>query len=257
MDPYLESPALWPDVHHEVISEVRAFLTKRLRPRYFVRVELRVYVSDDDDTGRRALVPDLRIGDAGEDKGSLPLTAPASAVATIEPITMTKLLDEEIHEAFLEIEDLDLHRVVTVLEVVSPTNKIAGSQGRASYLGKRYRVLGSDCHWVEIDLLRSGSPLIPRRYRSLADYCVHISRTEQRPESKAWPLRLEQRLPVVPIPLKPGDTDVSLDLQEILESVYDRAGYDITIDYRKPPAVPLTPSQEAWADALLKAKGLR
>jgi hypothetical protein len=31
MDPYLESPAIWPDVHHEIISENRATLTPNLR----------------------------------------------------------------------------------------------------------------------------------------------------------------------------------------------------------------------------------
>jgi Protein of unknown function (DUF4058) len=59
MDPYLETPDLWPDVHHELMSQIRAALNPRIKPHYVARVELRVYISDEDDPGRKALVPDL------------------------------------------------------------------------------------------------------------------------------------------------------------------------------------------------------
>ncbi len=61
MDPYLETPDLWPDVHHELISQIRQVLNPALRPRYVARVELRLYVSDDDDPGRDVLILDVRI----------------------------------------------------------------------------------------------------------------------------------------------------------------------------------------------------
>lgn len=48
MDPYLESPHLWPDVHHGLITEIQHFLNPRLRPNYFARVELRVYIVSDE-----------------------------------------------------------------------------------------------------------------------------------------------------------------------------------------------------------------
>src|SRR5438876_5561917 len=114
MDPYLETPALWPDVHHELISEIRAALNPRLRPRYVARVELRVYISDDDDPGRQALVPDVRVE--------------------------TTLMDEEIEEAFLKIIHVESEALVTRIEVLSPTNKIRGSRGRASFMAKRNEI---------------------------------------------------------------------------------------------------------------------
>src|SRR5438132_6484668 len=102
MDPYLESPAIWPDVHHGLISEIQAALNPRLRPRYVARVELRVYVSDDDDPGRAALVPDVRVEQAPKRKGAQrPQLQPVPAVA--EPLIVPTLVDEEIEEAFLKI----------------------------------------------------------------------------------------------------------------------------------------------------------
>src|SRR2546421_4959744 len=136
MDPYLESLAIWPDVHHGLISEIRAALSPQLRPHYVARVELRVYIPDNDDPG---------------------LT----------------LMDEEIEEAFLKIIHVETEALVTVIEVLSPTNKIRGSRGRASFMGKRHDILNSEVHWVEIDLLRTGvpsvtdPPLRPSAYRIL------------------------------------------------------------------------------------------
>ena len=100
MDPYLESPVIWPDVHHEIISEIRAALSPGLRPAYVCRVELRVYISDDDDPGRTALVPDVRVEKSPARKGTGKVkTQPA--VAGAEPLIVPTLMDEEIEEAFL------------------------------------------------------------------------------------------------------------------------------------------------------------
>src|SRR3954447_19023726 len=102
MDPYLESPEIWPDVHHELISEIQAALNPRLRPRYVARVELRVYISDDDDPGREALVPDVRVERSPRRRSPRqPKGEPAPAVT--EPLLVPSLMDEEIEEAFLKV----------------------------------------------------------------------------------------------------------------------------------------------------------
>ncbi len=72
-----------------------------------------------------------------------------------------------------------------------------------------------------------------------------------------WPIRLEQRLPILSIPLRVGDSRARLNLQELFDLAYDRAAYDIQIDYRNDPVPPLDPEQAQWADARLRAKGLR
>ena len=126
-------------------------------------------------------------------------------MAVAESVVVTSLFEEDIHEARLEIIDRERRQVVTVIEVVSPTNKVRGARGRDSYLQKRAEVFNSPSHMVEIDLLRDGDPLPFQPSPPPHDYLIHVSIRESRPQGRAWPIRLQQRLPVVEIPLRPED----------------------------------------------------
>src|SRR4029077_9491134 len=98
----------------------------------------------------------------------------------------------------------------------------------------------SPCHLVEIDLLRAGRSFVPAGAWSKGDYFAHVSCAKKnRPQGKVWPIRLHQRLPIIQIPLKPQDEDVNLDLPSILANVYDRARYELIIDYHDDPTPPL------------------
>ncbi len=260
MDPYLEKPSLWPDVHHELISGARAYLGGLVRPKYFVRVEERVYLADDEKGGQKShpRVPDLRIGEH-PGHGGAPFT-PGSGTTVLEaaePVAVLFPVEEEARETFLQVFDADSRQIVTVIEILSPTIKLAGSRGRASFEQKRLEVLNSSRHWVEIDLLRAGTPSLPRELSPPCDYAAHVLRVERRPESHLWPILLRQKLPVIPIPLKAGDPDALLNLQAVLNDSYDRANYDLVIDYRADPVPPLAEVDAAWADQWLKAKGVR
>jgi hypothetical protein len=257
MDPYLENPGLWPDVHHRLISVVGDQLGAQLRPKYYVRIEERVYLSDENDPYRAVIIPHLRIAEQAALAGTAFQPSGVATLEAAEPVEVTTLIDEEIHEAFLEVIDREQRQVVTVIEVVSPTNKWPSARGQADYQKKRQEVLNSPSHWVEIDLLRAGRPLVLRELLPACDYTVHVSRVERRPKGQVWPIRLAQRLPVVEIPLRAGDPDARLDLQQALTIVYDRAAYDLEIDYRAAPVPPLTGEAAAWADALLRSRGLR
>jgi hypothetical protein len=257
MDPYLEDPGLWPDVHHQVIGEIRDLLGGRLRPRYVVRIEERVYISDELDPGRSVIVPDLQITTRrGQERSPVHRTGPGG-VNVIEPVKATVLIDDEIHEARLQIIDREKQTIVTVIEVLSPSNKVAGSRGRESFERKRQEVMDSPTHWVAIDLLRAGVGIRTRETLPPHEYLVHVSRGRRHPRGEFWPIRLPQRLPTIPIPLKGDDPDAPLDLQAVLETAYDRAGYDLSVDYTRDPTPPLPEEWAAWADELLKARGLR
>jgi hypothetical protein len=249
MDPYLEHPGRWPDVHHELISVIREMLNQQLNPRYYVRIEERVYISDEDDLGRSFILPDLRLMKSPGVGGP----TGASAVA-IAPSIELNLVDDEIHEARLEVLDREYRQVTAVIELVSPTNKAWGAKGRDSYLSKRRDVLASPAHFLEIDLLRSGTPLVARDMLPLHDYLVHLSRANgPRRKHEFWPMLLTQPLQVVAVPLREGDEDASLDLQSALATAYARGAYQLDIDYNRDPVPPLTAEQNAWARAIINA----
>src|ERR1700722_1687897 len=124
MDPYLESPAIWPDVHHELISQIRSALNPHLRPHYVARVELRVYISDQDDPGIEVIVPDVRIEEAAIAGVKKAKSATGAAVAVAEPEIIPFLIDVEVKEARLEIRHRESGALVAIIEVVSPANKI-------------------------------------------------------------------------------------------------------------------------------------
>ncbi len=153
-----------------------------------------------------------------------------AATSIAEPIITGTLLDDKVHEYYLEVIKASDRKVVTAIEVLSPTNKIAGADGLDGFLEKRDQVMRSSTHWVEIDLLRAGiSPILAVACPE-HEYLVHISPNDRRPNGFIWAIRLNRPLPVVRIPLRPKDGDTPLDLQTVLDTAYDRAGYDTEID---------------------------
>jgi hypothetical protein len=258
MDPYLEDTHHWAGVHNLFVGEIVGALNARLRPTYYADLEERVYISDEDDAGRKVIIPDVRILPAsGKSKPSKhPASNPPPAIVC-EPVEVTTLLDDEIHETFVTVIERVSRQVVTVIEVLSPTNKISGSRGRESYTKKRAEVLRSETNWVEIDLLRDGEPVIARELYPQSEYTVHVSRKGGRPKGFVWPIRLQQRLPEIPIPLRGKDPDAELDLQPLLTAVYERGAYDLKLDYTSDPVPPLPADLAKWSNKLLKQKKLR
>jgi hypothetical protein len=255
MDPYLEDPELCGDVHHELISQIRAALTPRIRPKYVARVELRVYVEEELDPGRHERIPDVRIETRKKRSNGFSRVG-SSFEETPQPI-VAELPREEIEEAYLTIKHRETGALVTVIEVLSPSNKIEHSAGRESFLKKRSEVFSSDVHWVEIDLLRKGVRVPSGSGFVASDYRVSVCHAKQRWKVKYWPISVRQRLPIIGVPLKGADQDVVLNLGEVLNAAYDVASYDDTVDYTKPPTPPLNPADAKWANELLRKKGLR
>ena len=179
-------------------------------------------------------MPDVRIVAGKKPKRSeSPAWDDGGGVAVIEPITATTLVLHEVREMRIEIVDAHGRNVVRVIEVLSPANKIPAAKGRKSYTNKRLEVMQSPSHFVEIDLLRAGDPMPIEGTLPANDYRIHVSRVEQRPQSRPWMFSVRDRLPIAPIPIKSPDPDVILELRPILDTAYDRAAYDLEIDYRR------------------------
>ena len=253
MDPYLEDPGLWPDVHSRLINMASELLLAQLRPRYFVQIEERVYVADETDEGRDVIVPDIRIRQLPSGSKSQPTARGGVAVAAGIEIDAPWTL--EIHESRLAILDREQQAVVTVVEILSPANKVKGSAGKRSYDEKKKEIILSQTSLVEIDLLREGTPIYAGPEAKDADYLVQVGRwTSERRRRTLFPIKLTERLPTIPIPVRPGDEDAALDLQLTLNTVYDRAGYDLRIDYAKEPAPALKAEQERWAREVVRTR---
>jgi hypothetical protein len=154
----------------------------------------------------------------------------------------------EIHEPSLRVIEHASQQVITVIELLSPMNKSKGSPGRKVYMAARSEILASDTNWVEIDLLRLGDPVIPREIYPKCEYTVHISRVTQRPKSVVMPLRIHERLPVIPIPLSGKQSDTEIDLQEIVAGIYEQGGFERRFDYSKEPQPPLSHELAKWAN---------
>lgn len=245
MDPWLESPALWPNVHHGLLGAIRDQLQQALRPHFFVDVEERVYVISEDDPATRWIVPDVTVVETAT---PAPVAQPRGAAQVAAASAEVTLLVEEpvVRERHLVVRSLPGQQVVSVIELLSPSNKLKGSRTREEYLAKRREVLRSDAHLIEIDLLRGGERTPVYSPLPAGEYLVCVSRRERRPQGQVWAWGVREAIPVVPLPLR-GQPDARLDLGAALTTLYERAGYDLVIDYRKPPVPALSPEDAAWA----------
>jgi len=155
----------------------------------------------------------------------------------------------------LAILDAEERRLVAAIELLSPSNKRVGG-GREEYLERRDNFLSGEVHLIEIDLLRRGARLPMRGVLPSMPYFAFLSRAGCRPMTGIWPIGLRQTLPTILVPLLAGDADVPLGLQAAMTATYDAFGFDLEIDYQRPPQVPLLPEDAAWAQALLAGRSL-
>jgi len=254
MDPYLEEH--WRDVHHRFLTYACDELQPRLPSDLRARLEERVFVEPESGEGR-GIYPDVRVV---ERPGLGVGMAPASDVAVAEPLII-HAESEPATEGFIEIIDVGSgNRVVTVIELLSDSNKLPGD-GQDQYRKKQREYLQGGVSLVEIDLLRSGQrvlsvPLgrVPPSHRTTYQICVTRGRKPRTFEVYRAPLR--DPLPTIRVPLRPADADVPLDLQALIDRCYHNGRYD-DINYRSAPSPPLSPEDSEWAERLLATKGLR
>ncbi|HEY9752324.1 MAG TPA: DUF4058 family protein [Coleofasciculaceae cyanobacterium] len=253
MNPYLEAPRRWQEFHSRLIMAIADDLAPKLRPKYRAAVELRVYEDASDELtfiGK----PDTTVFQGIS--SSEQIDSLLSDVATVKPVMVEVPLPEEIRERYLEIREVSSGDVVTTLELLSPSNKRPG-KGRSQYEEKRLKILGSRTNLVEVDLIRSFKPLPVRGALKPSLYRILVSRSHQRPQAALYPFGLSDPIPAFPIPLKRDESEPIVDLQNLLHQVYDRAAYDLEIDYTQDPVLSLGYEDLIWVDQLLREKQLR
>lgn len=233
MNPYLENPTLWSEVHSWLIIELARSLNPSLIPKYRAAVEKRVYMDS-----LLVGIPDASVFQQNPETSGGPNRVTTGVLT--KPIRVTLPLTEEITERYLEIREVKTGKVITVVEVLSPKNKRVG-EGRDKYLTKRQKILDSATHLVEIDLLRTGN-FMPMVQGIRSDYRILVSRANLRPEAELYPFNVTEPIPQFLFPLQPPDEEPVVNLAEILEQVYQEAALDLAIDYSVQPVPPLSES---------------
>ncbi|CAN5729828.1 hypothetical protein BH23PLA1_BH23PLA1_40570 [soil metagenome] len=247
-NPYFEQAAHWPDFHAEFLSALRRELAPRIAPAYIIQLEEHLYVHEMPEEprtfrGRADLGVTSRPGAA--------LMADPVGVGLLEAPARIQLPMPDVERVgYLEIRDRRGRERVAVIELLSPTNKRSGPD-REQYLAKRRAILAGQAHLIEIDLLRGGPPLPPVD-RPPGAYSVLLSRAERRPEADYWPIGLRDRLPALPIPLRAGEPDAAVDLQEVLHRAHDGPGYELFL-YEGSPEPPLSAEEADWARPFVPA----
>jgi hypothetical protein len=254
MNPYLEQ--YWRDVHTRLMTYLCDQLQGELPEGLWATVEEEVTVDDDLLESAQRFRPDVHVAEAWDaDGGSATATA---AVAVAEPLVM--IVPEVRAQRHVQIVEAG-GRVVTAIEVLSATNKLALERRRA-YRRKRRAFQDGGVNVVEIDLVRDGDYIVLAPEEEIppsrrAPYIINVWRATRPDRNYAYPCPLRQPLPRIAVPLRPQDADVALDLQLLVDLCYERGRYHARLDYRTEPEPPLSPPDAMWADELLRAAGLR
>jgi hypothetical protein len=267
MDPYLEAPGIWPDFHNAFATELSSALNHTLPRPYYARLGARPEIGIVEESGpAHQPVPGIAVvrhpGRPADRGGAAVLDQ--ARVEVSESYDVDVLL-EPIRHPFVEIRDpTSGHKLITLIEILSPSNKRPGPD-RKTYLKKQREVLASDASLIELDLLRRGRRATPHFHleaflaalQPLPAYVVLVNRAERRVDGntgyQVFPCRLRAWLPCIPVPLRPGEPDVPLDLQFVVNAAYDRGPYTRgAVDYSRPPEPPLLGDDAIWATALLR-----
>ena len=257
MDPWLESPGVFPDIHDALIFLLREAMNGVLPAGYRARGANRIWMEED-----HQREPDVS------------LVRPPAWEATggglaVEAFTRVGMLDvqatvlpDPVEERYLEIRTSAGDRLVTAVEILSRKNKTPGNAGRGHYRQKQSEYRTNGINLVEVDLLRAGAhttaiPLGELRQRAGPfDYHVCVTAASAPGHFFVAPFRLADPLPTIAIPLEGGTEPVSIDLQPLFNRAYDTGRYTPSDYLNQQPEPPLTADQQAWAADILRAKGV-
>ena len=215
MDPFLEHEKLWPTFQHHLVACLYQTLLPGLVDRYRARVGQRRYAT--------------------------------------EQALFTSVLRNEHEEEYIEVRQRSDSKLITLVDVVSPTNKTTDA-GRQAYLAKRKEAKSSGASLVEIDLVLQGEPMLDYSRDGLPewDHAVTVTRSTQPERYEIYTATLQKRLPRFRLPLAADDRDTVLDLHTAFNRCYDQGGFAARIDYAREPATTLAEEDRKWLQSLLK-----
>jgi hypothetical protein len=248
IDPCLEAQGYWGDFHPRFVTYLCDALNDILPNAYVAQLGEQVRLVDLTRRESERIIPDVAILGEKRKPGSA-ATRPkqAGGTLTLEPVTIPlPRVRMEIREVWIELLNLSKQAPVSMIEVLSPTNKMG--EGFAEYQQKRRKLNRQKVHIVEFDFLLGGNRLPMDQELPAGDYYAMVARNERRLDCDAYAWTIRDRLPAIPIPLLPPDPDVLLDLGKVFATAYARGRYDRLIDYSKPLTLLRRPADRAWAE---------
>lgn len=256
MDPYLEGD-LWQEFHSTLAHTIRGQLLPHLQPKYVALLGKRYVIGQtvnmSGKSGDITIYPDVHLL---QTKTVYEPVAPFALAEPTTPPSLELMEMETIPQLTIEIRDVAQRRLVTVIEILSPANKVG--RGYEEYQERRQQMLATSTHLLEIDLLRRGMRPVISSDLPPAAYFVFLNRENRRFVTSIWAIGLHERLPVLPVPLLHPDPDVPLDLQAAVNGCFELVHYERLLDYTVPPPLPELDSVGAgWLEAVLKARGWR
>jgi Protein of unknown function (DUF4058) len=251
MDPYLEAQGLWESFHASLVGHCADALNERLPKGYVARLATRITLLSEELSVNMRLPDTLVARKVGRTSSRSRPQAEAGGVATIEPVTipLSRRKFEVLHR-WVEVLTIPDHELVTVIEILSPTNKIG--VGRGEYLKKRDRIVSQAINLVEIDLLLRGRRMPMGRKLPPGEYFAIVARTSERPNAQVYAWTIRDALPPVPIPLREPDPDVLLNLAGAFNRTYDWGRFSTSMRYGAPlpKKLPLERSCREWAEGV-------
>jgi hypothetical protein len=256
MDPYIEACGLWEDFHSHLIEKIGEKLAETAPDRYLVRNGERSYIVllDSEGTKTYSFLPDVSVSRSRGRKKTMKKGGTALAVPTGEsaPIALRPFIQEEHREAFIEIYEANPgQRLVTSIEVLSPSNKRPGTEGWELYRRNRQSLLLGSVSLVEFDLLRGGQRIPRLDPWPDSPYTLLVARASAQ-LCRVWQAHYLRPLPPIPVPLSKPDHDITVDLQPMIAAIYQRFRYARSIDYSKPLNPPLDPAEALWLEKQLR-----
>lgn len=260
MDPYLEGEE-WSDVHQALAAQIRKQLAPQLAPRYVVRLAVAIAPDIGNEEEIEIMYPDIEVlrRKRTPNAPDIQLMPGDGAVAVAHPITKAVKVPLPVLKMRLvtvEVRETETNRLVTSIELISPVNK--RKPGLSKFREKRERLMRAGVHLLDIDLIRRGKhpaglpAFEPPHPAAGAHYLVTLTRAKAQ-HLEIWPIRLQEKLPTVAVPLRAPDADAPLDLAEALTTIYAEAVYDLSLDYSQPPPPPpFDATTQIWIDELLK-----
>lgn len=254
MDPFLEG-YLWPDVHNRLASVIAEVIAVAIAPKYVARIELYTFEDSNPEGDVGIMYPDVEIlRRKNIAKEPMPTYARESAVLSAATISIPDTMPIEVRIPVVEIRDRQSNQLITAIEILSPVNK--RDPGLIPYREKRKHLHEAGVHLLEIDLLRRGQRPFNHPYLPKNHYIITLVRAETN-RTDVWGFDIKDPLPTVPVPLKAPDPDVPLNMGEVLNIIYERSLYHLSINYDDiPPPPAFSEEDQAWMKELLKKENI-